>query len=301
MKINNELFSLRESTPNKFWGEFASILLEEYKSEDFKNSLAELFVLALDDFRKKKESGDRMPYNIGYLIDKEELEFRYFVQMTAQDESQRDYEPMPLISAVRHFPNESYYVFNIHDDGFGHNEIDVFNPHLIDQYARRAYRLDGDIELPNTWHYNKQPAEGEVFKKKEFDNLLKFVGKFFARNKINRLGQGKEAYSIEEQKENKSKDWVYCLWIDGLTYCKSFNPSNSEYTHVLLHKTFVPYAKDDSVKDDTCIGEDQRKAIAPKLLKLLKDAQSYFPNQYYNTGIVCLQNILEMYVTMSNK
>ena len=101
-----------------------------------------------------------------------------------------------------------------------------------------------------------------------------------SRNKINHLGQDKVAYSIEEQEKNKSKDWTYCLWMDGMTYCDSFNASSNEYPHVLLHKTFVPYWKGDSVKDDTCIGEDQLRAITSKLNKLFNLAKEEFPKQY---------------------
>lgn len=291
MKINKELFSLREANPDKFWGEISNILLEEYKSVKFQKELGQLAYLAIDDFRKKKDGGAKLPYHIGYLLDEEWLQFRYFVQMIAQDDSQRDFCPVPIIVGVLPFPNESFYSFHIHDDGLGKNEIDVFVPHVIEQYARRAYRLETDIKLPNTWHTDKGK-----FKEKEFDNLFKFVGKFFARNKINRLGQDKAAYSIEEQEKNKSKDWIYCLWMDGMTYCDSFNASCNEYPHVLLHKTFVPYAKDDSVKDDTCIGDDQMKAIAPNFLKLLKDANHYFPVQYGTTDLICLIKKLELYL-----
>lgn len=285
MKINKELFSLREANPDKFWGDISNILLEEYKSVKFQKELGQLAYLAIDDFRKKKDGGAKLPYHIGYLLDEEGLQFRYFVQMIAQDDSQRDFCPVPIIVGVLPFPNESFYSFHIHDDGLRKNEIDVFVPHVMEQYARRAYRLETDIEMPNT--YNK-------YNKNAFDNLFKFVGKFFARNKINRLGQDMAAYSIEEQVKNKSKDWIYCLWMDGMTYCDSFNTSCNEYPHVLLHKTFVPYAKDDSVKDDTCIGDDQRIAIAPKLLQLLKDANRYFPIQYGTPDLFFLIKMLEM-------
>lgn len=265
---NNELFSLRESNPNKFWGEIANILLEEYKSDNFRNALEVPKKDAINAFRNKSVEGVSMPYHIGCTINESDLQFQYFVQFIAQNEFQRDCAPTTIISGVRYLSNDSYYIFNI-DDSLC--RIDVFVLHMIDQYARRSYRLDSDIELPNT--YNK-------FNNKAFDNLFKFVGKFFARNKINRLEQGKEAYSIEEQKENKSKDWMYCLWMDGLTYCESFNPSSSEYPRLILHKTFVPYWNDASVTDDTCICEDQLKAITPKLNVLFKKAKDCFPLQY---------------------
>lgn len=273
--INNELFSLRETNPDKFWGEISNILLEEYRSVKFQRKLEQLSYLAIDDFRKKKDCGAKIPYHIGYCIDDEGFRFHYFVHMIAQNEFQRDYRPKSIIVGVFPFPNESFYSFRINDDGLCKNEIDVFVPHMIDQYARRAYRLETDIELPNTWHTDKGK-----FREKEFDNLFKIVGKFFARNKIKQSGHNKAAYSIEEQEKNKSKDWAYCLWMDGMTYCYSFNASCNEYPHVLLHKTFVPYWKDDSVKDDRCIGEDQLKAITIDLNKLFNRAEKEFPQQY---------------------
>lgn len=137
--------------------------------------------------------------------------------------------------------------------------------------------MPDDIDMPNTWHKEKRTSNAVDFNKKEVENLFKFVGKFFARNKVRRLCTNKKVLSLNEQ-DVRSDDQT-CLWLDGVTYCKTLCSGQ-----VLLHKTFLPYWKNSSVKDDAYLGEDQLKAIASDLAHLHKEASEAFPLQYGDVG-----------------
>ena len=277
MKKINEIFSYKESDPEKFWNDLTSLLLEEYKSTTFAEELKSVMSGAYVCFLSKKSNGEKLPYHLGYYVQSNELQFRYFVQVTAQSENEIEY-PMPIITGILPFPGEQCYTFHIHDNGQGEDVVDVFAPHMIDHYARRAYRLPNDLSMPNTWHKDKRQPDEFDFNDKEVKKLFMLFGKFFARNKINVLCKNDKALSINEQ--GIDSDDYECLWMDGLTYCKPF--CNKK---VWLHKTFVPYFRDASVKDDSYLSEDQLKAIAADLNNLFKKASQYFPIQYKTSGL----------------
>lgn len=278
---NNILIPISKKSPD-FWENITSLLLQEYKSEKFKVALDNLFVIALKEFKDKKEQSEEMPYHKGYIIKDEIFQFHYFVQMIAQNESQRDVLPMPIITAVKPFANDSYYVFYIHNIGNDNvDEINVFSWHVFNRYASRSFRLDCDITLPNTFGHIRQPQQGEeeIIKDNEFITLFKLVGKFFARNKVKIMGNNKSAYSEEEQKK-ESDDWLYSVWNDGITYCESVNESSTKSPRVFFHHTFLPYFIDLSVKDDACLDKNQLSTIAPDFNKLLNEEKKLYPLQY---------------------
>ena len=160
-QISNDLFSLKTENPEKFWGELSNILIEEYRSEDFLEVLSGYLCDASELFLQWKSDGEKFPFHSRYCVEDERFKFRYFIQIIAQEDAQINF-PIPIITGVLPFPGESYYLFNIGDEipDINRFEIDVFTPHVIDQYARRAYRLESDIDLPNTWHHKRQPAVG---------------------------------------------------------------------------------------------------------------------------------------------
>lgn len=268
----NELFSIKESEPDKFWGELSNVLLDERRGDKFLELLQGLTIKAHVAFLAKKGEHVKLPYHIGYCLQDDSLQFRYFVQMIAQSDEEV-VVPKPIITGILPFPNERCYTFRMHDNGQGQNEVDVFVPHMIDRYAKRSYRMPDDIDMPNTWHKEKRTSNAVDFNEKEVERLFRFVGKFFARNKLNRLCKNENAMSLKEQ-ETSPDDHV-CLWMDGVTYCKPFCKGN-----VWLHKTFVPYWKDASAKDDVYLGEDQLESIAGDLDELMKEASMRFPAQY---------------------
>jgi len=143
--------------------------------------------------------------------------------------------------------------------------------------------MPDDIDMPNTWHKEKMTSNAVDFNEKEVERLFRFVGKFFARNKLNRLCKNENDMSLKEQ-ETSPDDHV-CLWMDGVIYCKPFCKGN-----VWLHKTFVPYWKDASAKDDTYLSEYQLESIAGDLDELMKEASMRFPAQYGNRMIPAIQD-----------
>jgi hypothetical protein len=273
MKKINEIFSYKESDPEKFWNDLTSLLLEEYKSTTFAEELKSVMSGAYVCFLSKKSKGDKFPYHVGYYVQSNELQFRYFVQMTALNEYEIEH-PMPIITGIYPFPGEQCYTFHIHDNGQGEDVVDVFAPHMIDHYARRAYRLPNDLSMPNTWHKDKRQPDEFDFNDKEVKKLFMLVGKFFARNKINNGPFLNEKVLSHNEQESSSNNY-FCLWMDGLTYCVPFCKEK-----IWLHKTFLPYFKDESVNDDAYLGEDQLQAIKPYLEALFKIASQSFPNQY---------------------
>lgn len=293
-EINKEVISLQNDDPHK-WGELSIILVKEYESESFKQALAECLCSVVPKFKQKRENNDPFPYHYAELIEREDFYFHYFVQVIAPNDSTID-NPLPIICGVLHFPQiftkkgePSYYVFHIlgKDPRISKFEIDVFAPHFFNRYARRSPKMEEDLDMPNTFHSKKN-------KETELHNLFLFVGKFFARNKINRLISKKEAYSEEEQesKENKNrKEWPVALWADGLTYCKTFETDNL----VNLHLTYLPYTGNPAClpnKEEPIIYENQTEAIASDFALFVKEAQMYFPEQY--NDFVLFEKMAEM-------
>lgn len=268
----NELLPIRKSDPNKFWGEISSCLMEEYYGEEFATALRDVATQAFITFAEKCEKGDKLPYHWGYWPEVPNSHFRWFIQMTAQHENEIQ-APMPIITGILAIPGDSYYTLHIHNDGTGVNEVDIFCPHFIERYASRSYRLDTDIELPKEWRYKKQPKTFERFNEKEFLGLFNFVGKFFGRNKMNRLTNIRKALS-ETERDKGSTDFT-CLWMDGVSYC---TPLCNE--KVWLHKTFVPYFRDETLADKTELEDDQLRAIAPLFEQLFTDAHQKHSHQY---------------------
>lgn len=192
--------------------------------------------------------------------------------MTAQHEHEIQ-APMPIITGILAIPDDSYYTLHIHDDGTGANEVDIFCPHFIERYASRSYRLDTDMDLPKEWKHREKLPKTETFEEEEFLTLFNFVGKFFSRNKLNRLTNIREALSKKKQ-EKGSTDFT-CLWMDGVSYCTPF--CNEK---VWLHKNFLPYFRDEKLDDVHELKDDQLRAIAPLFEELFTEAHEKFPHQY---------------------
>lgn len=274
MNISN-LYSIKGSEPERFWREITNALLEEYKSEKFLSILRELLGI---EFLKQKEESKQLPYHMAYYLQDAELQFRYFVQVLAQNENEM---PLPIITGILPFSGEQCYTFHIHHDGNGCEEVDVFVPHMIDRYARRAYLLPTNLPIPKTWHKEKRQRDEVAFNDKEIKRLFYIVGKFFAHNKISRLCKNEKALSFREQ--GISQDDCICLWMDGLTYCKPFCNNR-----VWLHKTFVPYWNDATTKDEASINNDQLQAISKDLNILFSEAKKTSP-QYKDGNLSELQ------------
>ena len=268
----NELLPIRESDPNKFWGGISSCLMEEYHGEAFATVLRDVATQAFITFAEKRERRDELPYHWGYWPEVPNSQFRWFIQMTAQHEHEIQ-APMPIITGILAIPDDSYYTLHIHDEGTGTNEVDIFCPHFIERYASRSYRLDTDMDLPKEWKHRKKLPKTETFEEEEFLTLYNFVGKFFGRNKLNRLTNIREALSKKEQ-EKGSTDFT-CLWMDGVSYGLPF--CNDK---VRLHKNFVPYFRDETLADDTELRDDQLRAIATPFVQLFTEAHEKYPHQY---------------------
>lgn len=268
----NELIPIRKSNPNKFWGEISSCLMEEYHGEAFAMALRDVATQAFITFAEKCEKGDKLPYHWGYWPEVPNSQFRWFIQMTAQHEHEIQ-APMPIITGILAIPDDSYYTLHIHNDGTGANEVDIFCPHFIERYASRSYRLDTDMNLPKEWKHREKLPKTETFEEEEFLTLFNFVGKFFGRNKLNRLTNIREALSKKKQEEGSS-DFT-CLWMDGVSYC---TPLCNE--KVWLHKNFVPYFRDETLADDSELRDDQLRAIATPFVQLFNEAHQKYPHQY---------------------
>lgn len=246
--------------------------MEEYHGEAFAMALFDVAAQAFFTFAEKREKGDALPYHWGYWPEVSNSQFRWFIQMTAQHEHEIQ-APMPIITGILAIPGDSYYTLHIHNDGTGVDEVDILCPHFIERYACRSYRLDTDMDLPKEWEHRKKLPKTEDFREEEFLTLFNFVGKFFGRNKLNRLTNIREVLSRKEQ-ERGSTDFT-CLWMDGVSYC---TPLCNE--KVWLHKNFVPYFRDETLAYDTELRDDQLRAIAPLLGKLFTEAHEKFPHQY---------------------
>ena len=280
--MKKKFINLREECPEQFWGTLCHTLLEESVrllcDKDYLSFVDDAHI----KFRKKKEVDQQFPYHLGRRIEPEGFNFRFFIQMTAQTENEIN-NPMPIITGVLSFPEENYYTFHVHNNDNGVNEVDIFPPHFIDQYAHRAPQNGNEREsynVPDSWP-RKTSTQNE---EEVYQDLFTLVGMFFGHNKMNYLCKNNSALSRKKQKEDK--DGIVTLWMDGISYCDHYCYEN---TDIWLHKTFLPYFNDESTIDDDCIGEDQFKSIAPDLNTLFKDASVLFPYQYKSEPISSME------------
>ncbi|MCR5362054.1 MAG: hypothetical protein K6E73_08595 [Bacteroidales bacterium] len=264
----------------------SNILVKEYESEGFQQLLADFLCSAGSEFKKKRADNAPFPYHYEKLFEREDI--RYIVQLTALNDNAIDY-PLPIICGILSIPSlnpstksKADYVFHIldRDPRINKFEIDIFSPHVIEQYAVRSHRLDGDILLSKALHFDNQLEE-------DSQNIL-FIRNFFARNTINWITSKKEVYSSKEGSEenNDRKAWPVILWPDGLTFSETFNEDNENYCLVNLHKTFLPYTGNPAchliTKDvkETFLNLNQTEAIASDYAYLADCACKIFPEQY---------------------
>ncbi len=278
-RIPNEVFSLKNDDSQK-WVKLSKILLEEFRSESFKKALAKVLCSTIPKFSEHEARHKRYPYHVEELINVEEFHFRYFVQVIAHNKKEIA-SPKLYICGVM-----SYYTFWIQEDKATHEiKIDVFSPHVFEQYAQRSYRLPGDLEMPEEWEYTKQRLGADKFKEDEFFNLFLLAFKFFARNKTYIKTSKKEAYSLEEQilvKNKDRKEWLVTLWPDGLTYCKSFNSECDDDFPITLHTTYLPYTGNPAChsEEEPFLDIKQTESIAEDFAQLDQKASDEFPTQY---------------------
>lgn len=253
MKLK-DIIHLKETEPDMFWSAFYEQVCEDNQSEDFTDYLKYTGLESVQDFEQKLLS--RLPYPYHRLLYPTEVksdELTYVIQWFAMSY----YDIFPVITGLVPFPDSSYYTFH-----FLGNELDVFTPHFLSRYAERSPRLEADLPLPNTLHFKKH-QEGNDPQKKDFVKFAQFIGKFFGRNKINRLSS-RLGSVIAHNEENK--DQLVCLWTDGLSFCIPYADGK-----VFLHTTFLSY---------TDLKRDQIQAILPELFILIEDSCDRFPSQY---------------------
>lgn len=299
--ISKEVFSLKNCDPQK-WGELSNILENEYCSENFKKALAKFSCNVIPKLIEKRARKEVFPYHLPGLIIQDDFHFRYFVQVIAQNKDEI-VSPQKFICGVLPFPKETYYTFWIREDKQTKKvKIDVFSPHVIEQYARRSKRIEGEMKLPDKWYHIKQPLESAKFKEEEFYHLFLFVGRFFGKNKIYRIIDKKDAYSEREQKAKNNKDrkeWLVSLWPDGLTYSRRFNAECDTGFPITLHTTYLPYVGNPachSIEEQT-VALKQSEAIAEDFALLAKETRESFPGQYKEDSFFesCLNTFVEIY------
>lgn len=265
MKLK-DIIHLKENEPDKFWSAFYEQALDDYMSpsSEFSNLQDYAYLDSIADFKQKRASLVPYPYHRLHIpMDVKPEELTYVIQWFAM--SDYDYDLYPVVTGLVPFPNSSYYTFHLHADGDSplSNGLDVFTPHFFARYAERAHRLETDLPLPNTLHFTKQKEDCLDPSQKDFQKFAKFIGKFFGRNKLNRLCDNLDSVIADDEKD---KNQLVCLWCDGLSFCVPYAERK-----VLLHKTFVSYA---DLKDS------QIDSVAPELFKHILACCERFPSQY---------------------
>lgn len=257
-----DIIHLKETEPDRFWFSFFKQALEDIRNPRFKDYLDYSYYESLRDFLGKKKASVPYPYHrlhIPLEIDIDEL--NYVIQWFAMS----DYQLYHVLTGLIALPLSSFYTFHLHADFefSGECEMDVFTPHFFARYAEKSYRVDTDIPLPNTLHFTKYRDDSMAPSIKDFQKFAKFIGKFFGRNKTNRLCENLSSVIADNEKD---KNQLVCLWCDGLSYCVPY--ANGK---VILHKTFVPYSE---------LKESQLRDILPELLMQIKMCCEMFPSQY---------------------
>lgn len=264
-----EHFKLRKTNPNEFWKGLVEQINKEYWEIGIDEQYREITQNCVFRFIEKQRQREKFPYHIGYFLDPiPNYLFRFFVNYFATCDAEIIF-PKPVITGVIPFPNETYYTIHIHADSvkldLKEEEFDIFTPHFIDQYARRSFKLPTDIQMPQTWHHKRIKDFEDDKNAKDLKNLFYFIGKFFARNKLNRLYKCDGALSEEERKENVENKYV-CLWMDGISYCEQYVNQK-----VWIQKTFLSYEQ---------LKPDQWRAIIPDFAILCEIAHQQYPSQY---------------------
>ena len=279
-KINSDLFRLKDSNPNEFWGIIFSVIFEECESDSFRIALDGLLQVVKSKFRSHFTKNVKFPYGCWERLLVNESDFLYFVYVFAGSEETIE-SPEIRIVGVLPFP-DNYYSFIISNN----REIDVLIPHLMDKYARRSCRNTGEIIMPNTFYHPNLNSVRDDEKEKMLNKLFRLLGKFMFNNMINFFGDSKDVYSFDEQqKRANSSNWPYCLWMDGMTFYDTVF-QNGDKEVVRLHRTYLPYFPDSSVADDfSFVKDNQLKVISSHLEILFKNASTRYPTLYNYIGI----------------
>lgn len=271
-----------------FWSELYKRVMKvtlELRLSEFYRETART---ALERFALMEKEGQPYPYHLSFRSSENDVcaECSFILQFFQTEASCSGFNVVE--TCIIPFPGKQYHVFHIHADGLSPwgEEIDVFTPHFLDQYARRSPKTDAEAKygLPKTLHFKKQPEVVEHHEK-EYMHLFNFLGKFFGRNKINRMMPMPEGWL--KNSESTGSD-VLCLWPEG---CSCVD--NVAGGKVWLNKTFIPYMPNE--EGGVALKSDQAQLIIPNLLELLSEAGRLFPNQYggsFNTFVKAMQSCM---------